>query len=136
MAYSMLAVIYCMLVYICSQVDTFLRLDKCAPQLVTYFHAVNPLLYYFTQFEVHFAHGFIDILFSSIPPSTSSYVHLPEQSLYTTHREVYVLIMTKPHCKPQLYCGSATGPKGIQRRWEAYDTLRTAQLPKHVRAHL
>jgi hypothetical protein len=100
MPQSMLAVIFCMLLYISSRGETYIRLDRLAPQVVIHFNALNPFLYYFTQFEVHFANGFIEILSNSIPPSISSYVHLPEHAPYTTHHGVYILIMTKRHCKP------------------------------------
>lgn len=76
-----------------------------------------------------FAPGLLDVLHSETPPAVAYFINLPTDVVKLW--AVYVLVLTKPNCRPRIYVGSGTAKKrGVELRFSQYDTKRA--LPRSI----
>jgi len=70
-----------------------------------------------------FAPGLLDVLHSETPPTVAYFINLPTDVV--KQWAVYVLVLTKPNCRPCIYVGSGTAKKrGVALRFSQYDAKR------------
>lgn len=80
---------------------------------------------------VAFAPGLLDVLLSETPPTVAYFMNLPTD--IEKRWAVYLLVLTKPNCRPRIYVGSGTAAKrGVKLRWSQYD--RKQALPRSIQS--